>query len=282
MFRIERRLVNLATARSILVDTDEYEAGAAGDFLDAAASAAALVQTQAQARAKEIISEAEAEAKTNAETIIEDARREAAALMLSMREQSEEDRRQAIQEGFAEGSEEGRHAYDERLSAKMREYDEQLDAKMREYDEKLAAKLREDDDELKHVLKELYDERKRAFDGLEDEVVGLALGIVRKIISPVEEGSGEMFNALIRNALKQMNPDGKIVIRVSQAEYDRFFPTGGAVFKMDSGVKLTAAIIKDPQLGDGDCIIDADETTVNAGLDSQLKYVQLTFDQVES
>jgi len=290
LFRIDRNLVNLSVARYVQVDTDtkDAEVGAVGAALDAMTSAAAMVHGQSQ----KILLEAEAAAKMRAESIIEDARNEATALIDSAQEQIEEDRRNAWQEGFAVGAQEGKREHDEALEAQLRENNEKLAAKLREIDEsvaaksrgddeKFAAKLREDDEKLGRIIGELYEERTRTYDALEDEIIGLALDIVRKIINPSGEEFGDTFQTLIKNALRQMNPDGKIVIRVSLTDYERFFPSGGAVFELDSGVTVTASILKDTLLGTGDCIIDADDTTINAGFDSQMKYVQLAFNKLK-
>ena len=281
MFRIDRNLVNFAAAQSAKVDNECVEAGAAGEAPDAAASATALAQAleeelaearaQAQTQAREIINEAEAKAKATANGLIEDARQEVAALLLAAREQAEEERRSAWQEGYTEGVEEGKHSYDEQLDAKLRESDEQLDAK-----------LREDDGKLKRVIEELYDERTRTYEELEEDVVELAIGIVRKVINPSEDEFGGVFELLIRNALKQISPDGKIVIRVSPAEYERFFSSGSAQFKLEKGVTVTASVIRDALLGECDCVIDTDEETVNAGLDSQLKRIRLAFEKADT
>jgi len=267
------------------------EAGAVGDSPDAAAfeataedvwaqeRARAQIEAeareqaleQARARAKEIIAEAEADARAKSDRIIEDAREEVAVMLLSSREQAEEVKQQAWQEGYAGGAQEGK-----------RSYDEQLKTKLCENEERLNMMLREDDEKLKRVIEELYDERTRTFDGLEDEILELALDIVRKVINPAEDEYGKFFELLIRNALRQMNPDGRIIIRVGPGEYDRFFAAGGALFELDRGVTVTASVVRDPTLGNGDCIIDAGEETVDAGLESQLKYIQLAFDKVDA
>ena len=239
MFRIDRNLVNLSSARSVNVDGDDTVAGAEGIPLDATASAAHIVQ--------ELIQNAEA----NASGILEEARKEVAALMLTAREEAEELRRQAWQEGYADGSKEGK----------------------RVYEEKYAQKEQKDDETLKNVISELYDERKRTYDGLEDEVVKLSFEIVKKIFNPAEDMVGGVFESLIRNALKQIAPEGKVIIRVGPVEYERFFSTGSAVFHLDKGVSVTAAVLRDASLMQGDCIIDTEDETVNAGLDTQLKYI---------
>ena len=251
MFRIDRNLVNLASARSVYVDGDDAatdaEGAAAPDAAAAAASAAHIVQ--------ELIRNAE----VKAEGILENARKEVAALMLSSREQADEERRQALQEGYIEGSKEGRRAYEE----------------------KYAKKSREDDESLKRVIAELYEERKRTYDGIEDEVVGLAFEIVKKVIGQAEDEVGGVFESLIRNALKQIAPEGKIIIRVSPAEYERFFSSGSAVFELDKNVTVAAAVLRDASLEQGDCLIDAEDETINAGLNTQLDYIKIAFTEVK-
>jgi len=239
-----------------MVEKDKDGAGAAGDqYPDAAASAASLARAEAQ----EILDKAGADAKASAGKIVSEARNEAAALLVSAREQAEDERRSAWQEGFAEGSLEGRRSYDTQLETKMRE----------------------DDEKLRSVVEELYDERERTYGGLEDELIGLAMEIVKRILDPAEAESN-VFEALIKNALKQLNPDGKVVIRVNQAEYERFFTSGSAVFELGEGIKVSASVVKDAALGAGGLIIDTGEATVDAGLDSQLKQIRLAFNKCKT
>ena len=252
MFRIDRSFVNVGATRLVQVDNgEEFEAGAVGESLYAAASATYM--TQAQAQAQEML----AEAYEEADRIRQEARDEAALLMVRTRDQAEEDRRRSVQEGFAQGQAEGR----------------------RSYDEQLAEKISEDDEMLRRVINEVYSEREDTYCALEEEVVGLALDIVRKVIRPADEQIGGVFEPLVRNALKQMAPVEKVILRVSPSEYERFFSTGSAMFELESGSIIKAAILRDASLGEGDCIIDAEDETINAGLESQLKYVKLAFEK---
>ena len=272
---------------------ESSEAGVAGEPSDAAASAAVMAkkassdaEAEAKAKALKILDNAEAEAAANAREIIERAEeqanagaaeiidaahREAQEAMLAAREQIDEERSKAREEGYAQGAEEGKHSYDERLEEKSNE----LEA---EYGEK----LREDDEALKRVINELYDERTRTYESLEGQVVDLALDIVKKVLNPSEEETSGVFLMLIKNALKQINPDKKIIIRVGPVEFERFFPSGGSVFELDGGVKMKASILRDASLEEGDCIIDTEGETINAGINSQLKHVELAFDRAES
>ena len=256
MFRIDRNNVNLGVTKSIRVDSSEStEAGAIGEITPQATASA---DDMAQIRAHEILSNAEQEARAKAEQIIMDARDEVAEMISTAREEADEERRRAFQEGYAEGATEGKRVYAEELDKK----------------------IKEEDDMLKRVLSEIYDEWERTFSGLEDEVVGLALEIVRKVIGPAEDEIGGVFESLVRNALKQITPEGKIVIRVSPDEYERFFSLGNIAITLDSGVSVTATVLRDASLGGGDCIIDTEQETVNAGLNSQLKYIALAFEEM--
>ena len=307
MFRIERDLVLLGATRTIkaiqvdIKSLGDYEsnntteAGVAGENQDAAASATTVTtaavklrssaEIEAEAKARKIVGNAVTEAETKAHEILNAAEEEASKMMADAENEAEEvtrdakekaaeERGRAKQEGFAEGEKAGKHSYDERLEARLSELNEEY-----------GSKRREDDEKLRRVIEELYEERTRAFDRLEEEIVKLSLEIVKKVVNPPPDeagGEGGAFEMLIRNALRQINPDGKVLIRVSPAEYERFFSSGSAVFAMDAGVTLTASILRDASLKAGDCVIDTEEETVNAGLDSQLKYIQLAFDRADA
>ena len=252
MFRIERRLVNLSgkkTTKPIDDDDDITEVAAEDEIPDAAASAEAM--------ANEYISAARGEAEVEMEEILDEAREQAAKIIFKAREDAEEEHKRAWQEGYQEGSEEGRRSYDEQTTEK----------------------IRQDDEALKRVLDEIYDERERTYAEMEEEVINLSLEIVRKIINPAEEALGDVYTSLIKNALRQMSTDGKIVIRCGPAEYERFFSSGAAEIELDSGAIVKATVLKDVSLNEGDCIIDTDDVTINAGVDSQLQFVKLAFER---
>ena len=254
MFRIDRNNVNLGATKSNWVDIKGTEAGAVGDSHAAAASAEYTAHMQAQ----EIIAAAEVQASEKAEQILRQARDEVADILHKAIEDAEEAQRKAFQEGYAEGAVEGK----------------------RSYDEQLGNKIREDDEMVKSVITELYDERERTYAGLEEQVVGMSLEIVRKIIAPAEDELGGVFQALIKNALRQISPEGKVIIHVSPAEYDRFFSTGKTVITLESGTVINASVLRDTSLAGGDCIIDTEQETINAGINSQLKYIALAFEKM--
>jgi flagellar biosynthesis/type III secretory pathway protein FliH len=85
--------------------------------------------------------------------------------------------------------------------------------------------------------------------------------------------------SLIKNTLRQITTEGKIVIRVGPEEYERFFSSGAATIDLDSGVTVSATVIKDLSMEEGDLIVDSDEGTINGGINSQLEYVKIAFER---
>jgi len=254
LFRIDKKFVNLAGTKFIRREAGEgTEADAEDDFLDAAASAEAM--------ANEYLNAAEQEARAKTREMLDNARAEAESILEEARDDAEKKREHAEQEGYEKGYEKG------------------LEEGKRSFDEKLAEKIQKDDEMLKTVLDEIHQERERTYSELEDEVANLSIEIVRKIIHPPEEMIGDFFALLIKNALRQMSTDGKIIIRVGPNEYERFFSSGAATIELDSGLTVTATVLRDVSLQEGDCIIDTEDVTVNAGIDSQLEFVKLAFER---
>jgi len=252
LFRIDRKNVNVSRVKFKNFDDEDgvSEVDAEDeDIPDAATSAEIMVNDYLRA--------ARSETETKMEQILENAREQAAQIILDARDEAEEERQRGFREGFEEGSEEGR----------------------RIYEEKTEAKIREDDETLKRLLDEMYEERERTYNALEGEVTNLAIEIVRKIINPAQDEIDNVYMSLIKNALRQMPNEGKVVLRVGAKEYQRFFSSGAAKIELDSGATVTASVLRDVSLTDGDCIIDTDDVTINAGINSQLQYVKLAFER---
>ena len=248
MFRIERHLVKLGATRSVRVDGDS------GTVVETVEEDISSLMQQADISAQELLSEARAAA----EKILADAHEEAASIIISGKEQAEEDCRKAWEDGYADGAAEGKHSFDDEL----------------------ARQIQDNEESLKRVIAEIHAERELTYSTLENDVVSLALAIVKKVINPADENIAGAFESLIKNALKQIAPDAKIMLRVSPADYDRYFSSGNTVLELEGGVKVTASVLKDTSLSDFDCIIDQDNATVNVGLDTQLQQIELAFSKI--
>ena len=274
MFRIDRSLVQVSghKIKDFSADLEnkdaENEQGYSQDseyLLDESAFGLDLGPSElAMEMFDEYVEKAEQEMQGKAKSLINDAKVEAAQILLNAREEVDEERKRGWQEGYSEGVEEGKRSYDDKVQS---------------CEEALAEKVKADDEALKNVFDELYREQERIISESEEETVNLALEIVKKIIRPAEEELGTVFTSLVKNTLQQMSTDGKIVIRVGPTEYERFFSSGAAVIELDSGIKVSATVMKELTMNEGDLIIDSDEGTVNASIDSQLEYVKIAFER---
>ena len=243
-------------------DDENPEVGAEGEVPDAATSAKAVSpESSAEEAVNEYLTTARNETESKIEEILSGARKQAAQILSDAEDEAEEERKRGYESGYDDGLAKG--------SAEGKQ----------KYDEKIEEKKREDDETLKRVIDEIYEERERTYNELEEETTKLAIDVVRKIINPAEEELGNVFTSLIKNALRQMSTDSKITLRVGPKEYERFFSSGAATIELDSGITVKAAVLRDISQNDGDLIIDTEDITVNAGIESQLKYVELAFER---
>ena len=248
MFRIDRNLINLAAGRSINLDSEPEENNLGGEWQDEGTTPAPpYVDPAVQA----LVDEAEEKARQ----IVIAAKSEAEVLLKETRVDIDEAYAQAMREGWEQGNKEAKQTADKQLE--------------------------EDKTALTRVLDEIYAENNRLLESLEDDLVSLALGIVKKIYNPTDDTVSELFNLQIQNALKQIKLTDKITIQVGPAEYERFFSTGSAVFNLRGGVDAKATVLKNTSMNEGDCVIDTELETINAGLDSQLRLIQLAFENLE-
>jgi flagellar biosynthesis/type III secretory pathway protein FliH len=89
------------------------------------------------------------------------------------------------------------------------------------------------------------------------------------------EKDDKIFEDMMQTALARLRKEGKIVIRMSPEEY-RNFSSPNAQFVINNE-RIQAAIVEEPLFGKGDLIVESEGETINAGVDSQLRYIELAF-----
>jgi len=226
----------------------------------AEANAQAIAQTAEQAGA-ELLKKAEQQAAQ----LLQNAKQEAAAKLKAAEQErariaaETESKKEAIisdarQEGHQDGYQEGLH--------------QGLDI----YQQQTIAASRQ----LGELIQELAAARTVFFDSFESDMLELALAIARKITLSTIHTDDKAFKAMINNALKQLWKEGKISLRVSEQQYQDFFNSESSHFVLD-GDSIHINIINDPLLDDGDLILESAEKTIDAGVSSQLKRIELAF-----
>ena len=300
MFRIDKHLVKVVQPADIPVIPIKLPPGDEPKTV-AAAVAAANAQAMEKARVAAVAAateeNADAEAKTRVGMILQDAQnasddilneaRIAAGALISDAKRTAEGRITAIlreaeslaQEKLREADKQIKAIHDSARQAGYKEgYDEGL---QHGYDkgknEALQISMEQNraaQQQISDLLTEITAAREAYFNSIEAEIIDLALAVAAKITHTALQKDDTALNAIIINALRQMRRQGKITIRISEEQYNTFFNAESATFVLGDE-SISAAILGDPALDDGDILLEAEGETVNAGVDSQLKYLAL-------
>lgn len=235
-------------------------------MLQEAQNAAGEILNDAHHAAAELVSDTRQQAELKAAAVLQEAAHQAEA---KLRQAELEAQQQAVaihdaarQEGNREGYEEGRrHGYEEGESKALEDHMEQNRAARQQ---------------ISDLLAEMAAARDTFYNSFEGEIIDLALAMAAKITHTVIQKDDTAINSIIIHALKQMRRQGKITIRLNEEQYNTFFNAESANFALGDET-ISAAIISDPALEEGDMLLEAEGETVNAGWDSQLKYIEIAF-----
>ena len=192
-------------------------------------------------------------AQKQAEEIIAAARQESAVLHTQAAAQAEKLRQEAWQNGYIDGRAEA-----ERAAAEARQ--------MAQTD-------------LLTVLTKLQSLHEQLYADAEPELLDLAVSIASKILHMEIDRNDDVFSNMVHNALYHIKLEGKIVLRVSAAEYQRFFTSGEAVYQVD-GEPVRVSVVPEDGLEPGACVIDSDGETINASIQSQIDRIMAAFREV--
>jgi flagellar assembly protein FliH len=195
------------------------------------------------------------EAKAEAEKIIKQAEEQARALVEDSEAKADEIMQNAFKQGYEEGADKA--------------------------EGEIRVRCEEETKALRNLISQFEKARENMIDELEGDIISLIMETSKKVINIELEKDDKVFEGLIRNALTTIKREGKIVIRVSQDEYSRFFMDGKFEFVLNDEL-IKATVIEEPMFEKGDCVVESDGETVNAGIRSQLKCIELAFRSGES
>ncbi|MGE4484059.1 MAG: FliH/SctL family protein [Oscillospiraceae bacterium] len=247
MFRIDKELISYA---SIGASKDVYTN--IGDNLRV---------KKLQSRAEELektaaeIQRMTENAKKQAEEILSDAKEKARILMEKSHAEAKVIFEEARKAGFDEGAQKAEKEGQERCRREI--------------------------DGIRNVLEEICSSREAMIDETEDDIIDLVFDISKKVINVQMEKDDKTFIELVRNALGKLKREGKLVVRVSPDEYHRIFSSGKVELTANKEV-LFAEVAEEPYFNRWDCVVESEGETLNAGVDSQLKCIELAFRRKES
>ena len=108
--------------------------------------------------------------------------------------------------------------------------------------------------------------------GLEHQLAGVVLTAVEKIVRGFDDETLAL--AAVGNALKLLGQGQRIKLKASPQTAARLAERLPAEFPKANFV----AVIPDPQLGDGDCVLESEVGIVNASVDCQLEAIRRFID----
>lgn len=195
------------------------------------------------------------EALAKAKDIIAKARDEAEEIILEAENQKKDIQKKAFDSGYQNGYKKGLKIGEKEGLSRWKNSLEQFNM----------------------LRKDLYEQNK-AFKGyLEKESVKLSLLIAEKVLGEKIKNDKKTFLKLIRNALNAVAKENDVVIRVSETDYEEIYKQNLKI----KGVKNKVSLVKDPTLDVGDCIIEGNSFKLDAGIRTQLKYIESTLKELD-
>lgn len=257
MFRIDKQLVlqhnqpaDIPLIPVPLPDSAREEPGT----LEEKVAAANVEAANSNAHSEALTQEAQKKAKQ----IVQNAEKQAAQLLQQAEEQARQQAEAIRADAWQSGLEEGRNEALREARAEQEEWN-------------FSAQQ-----QLQSSLAQISAGREEMFALMEGDIIDLALACAGKITHHIAAQDSGALTAMMQQALRQMRRENKITIQVSEEQYAAFFQAESANFVLGDET-LNIAIVGNPELQAGDLLLESEDETVNAGIDSQLKHITLAF-----
>jgi len=206
---------------------------------------AAQVIAGAETKARQIIAEAEAKAA--------EIEKQAAQSMMDNLADAERIKKEARNEGLAEGKKEAMA--------------------------KAAADAEALREEARSVLRQAEEIRRRTIESMEGEIVGLAVEIAEKVLSAKLRLDPEVIVEAGREAISLLHDRDRVVVYVNPAQVDIFEETRDELVRLLSP-KGELFIIADYSVGPGGCIAETEHGRVDARLNVRWQALLKTLEEV--
>lgn len=127
-------------------------------------------------------------------------------------------------------------------------------------------------------LKQQLDERSiRIYKEAEIEIMSMVLDIARKVIGEELTQNPEFMLSLIKQALSKCAFKDKLVIRVSEQDYDYVNKNKNNIIMLTEGIN-NLDIYCDKALQKGSCIVETTSGEINSGINIQMNEIQKAFE----
>lgn len=181
------------------------------------------------------------------QTITKNAIEEARRILNDANTQAEEIKKQAWNEGYKQGSAEAQRRSNQILQVQEKKVSDFLHR-------------------LKDYEQSLYEE-------IQSSILDLSMDVAEKIVNKELKKDDKVYVGIIKKAVSSFKDSERFKLRVSQSEYDKYFLDGVDWLKDETGQTLIE-VICDPNMKEGDCVVESGQTIINAGIPLQLNKIK--------
>ena len=134
----------------------------------------------------------------------------------------------------------------------------------------------EADKALHEMMDKLRGDYSNLVEGISNDVVSLAMEVVKKVIGIKIDSSDEVFVGLINDALGRLKQAGFVTIRVSSEDYARYFGSEFSEKQLNTGSsKIT--VIEEEDYAKGDLVLESDGEVLDFSIDKQIEIIEKAF-----
>lgn len=192
----------------------------------------------------EILKQKSEEANKEADSIIQRAREDAESILADTRQQLDDMREQARQEGIALGREEG-------LS--------QAQEEIERIETELAERRQQQEQEYEKMIQET-----------EGHYVEILCSLIRKLTGVIISDRRDVILHLIRSGIADMEPAKRYTIRVCTEDL-LYIESNKEDIQEKTGITGTLEVQEEKGLLEGECIIETDTQMIDCGFQTQLE-----------
>jgi flagellar assembly protein FliH len=182
------------------------------------------------------------EAKKRAEFILDEAEKQARFISIEIQE---EGRQQGYQKGYSDG----------------------------------IAKAELIEQQVQQTLQDATQQRQKMLNEIEPQMVELVIEICQKILGDTIISSADGILYLIRRGFSQVTGKGKVMLRISEEDFNHVSENKQTVLNMIDG-SVDLEIIKDLTLNQGDCIIETPYGNIDCSVDQQFENIKNELKQI--
>lgn len=133
---------------------------------------------------------------------------------------------------------------------------------------------------IEAVVAQVEAERKRLWAEAETQIIGFALEMAQKVVKEDAQINREIAVSVIRNALRRVVDRESIRIRVNAQDLENIRAGRDDLLLFIDGIRHLE-IVEDRRVGPGGCVVETNEGTIDARIETQFREIEKAMQAVE-